>query len=201
MIQYKVGYLVGSLAKASINRLLAGALVRLAPAQLEMTEISFKDLPVYSYDYDANYPPVATAFKDAIAAVDAVLFVTPEYQPVHPGRPEECHRLGQPALRQERIRAESVRHHRYIAGEDRHGHCPAASAQHSRFLQLTADEFGRGVRAVRTRPHHRGRAGYERVHRAISQALHGRVCSVHRQGVYGAAAESVAAVSGPRPLS
>jgi NAD(P)H-dependent FMN reductase len=34
---------------------------------------------VYSYDYDANYPPVATEFKDAIAAVDAVLFVTPEY--------------------------------------------------------------------------------------------------------------------------
>ena len=32
-----------------------------------------------SYDYDADYPPVATAFKDAIAAVDAVLFVTPEY--------------------------------------------------------------------------------------------------------------------------
>ena len=56
MIQYKVGYLVGSLAKASINRLLAGALVRLAPAQLEMTEISFKDLPLYSYDYDAELP-------------------------------------------------------------------------------------------------------------------------------------------------
>ena len=45
MTPYKVGYLVGSLAKASINRLLASALVRLAPAELEMSEISFKDLP------------------------------------------------------------------------------------------------------------------------------------------------------------
>ena len=71
---YKVGYLVGSLAKASINRLLATALVRLAPAELHMSEISFKDLPLYSYDYDANYPAVATEFKNAIAAVDAVLF-------------------------------------------------------------------------------------------------------------------------------
>ena len=50
-----------------------------------MTEISFKDLPLYSYDYDANYPAVATDFKKAIAAVDAVLFVTPEYNRSIPG--------------------------------------------------------------------------------------------------------------------
>lgn len=85
MTRFKVGYFVGSLATASINRLLARALVRLAPAELEMTEIAFKDLPLYSYDYDANYPAVATEFKNAIAAVDAVLFVTPEYNRSIPG--------------------------------------------------------------------------------------------------------------------
>ena len=85
MSGFKVGYFVGSLATASINRLLARALVNLAPPELVMSEISFKDLPLYSYDYDANYPPVATAFKDAIAAVDAVLFVTPEYNRSIPG--------------------------------------------------------------------------------------------------------------------
>ena len=85
MNNFKVGYLVGSLATASINRLLAKALVALAPAQLQLTEIPFKDLPLYSYDYDANYPPVATAFKNAIAGVDAVLFVTPEYNRSIPG--------------------------------------------------------------------------------------------------------------------
>jgi chromate reductase len=85
MTRYKVGYFVGSLATRSINRLLAQALVRLAPPQLELTEIPFKDLPLYSYDYDANYPPVATAFKNAIAGVDAVLFVTPEYNRSIPG--------------------------------------------------------------------------------------------------------------------
>jgi chromate reductase len=85
MTRYKVGYFVGSLATKSINRLLATALVRLAPAELEMTEITFRDLPPYSYDYDTNYPPVATAFKNAIAAVDAVLFVTPEYNRSIPG--------------------------------------------------------------------------------------------------------------------
>jgi len=85
MTSYKVGYFVGSLATASINRLLARALVRLAPSELEMTEIVFKDLPLYSYDYDANYPSVAAAFKEAIAAVDALLFVTPEYNRSIPG--------------------------------------------------------------------------------------------------------------------
>ncbi len=85
MSSFNVGYLVGSLATASINRLLAKALVRLAPPELKMTEIAFKDLPLYSYDYDANYPAVATEFKNAIAAVDAVLFVTPEYNRSIPG--------------------------------------------------------------------------------------------------------------------
>jgi len=85
MSTYKVGYFVGSLAKASINRRLAHALVRLAPEQLTMTEIPFGDLPLYSYDYDADYPPVARKFKAEIAAVDAALFVTPEYNRSIPG--------------------------------------------------------------------------------------------------------------------
>jgi chromate reductase len=85
MTTYKVGYLIGSLAKASINRKLATALVRLAPAELDMAEIPFKDLPLYSYDYDADFPPVARAFKDSIASVDAILFVTPEYNRSIPG--------------------------------------------------------------------------------------------------------------------
>jgi chromate reductase len=82
---YKVGYIVGSLATASINRRLALALARLAPPGLMLTEIPFKDLPLYSYDYDADFPPVARTFKQEIADVDAVLFVTPEYNRSIPG--------------------------------------------------------------------------------------------------------------------
>ena len=82
---YKVGYFVGSLSSTSINRLLATALTKLAPTELELTEIPFKDLPLFSPDYEANYPPAAKALKDAIAAADAVLFVTPEYNRSIPG--------------------------------------------------------------------------------------------------------------------
>ena len=85
MTTYTVGYMIGSLAKASINRKLAGALVKLAPAELSMQEVGFADLPPYSYDYDADYPAVARAFKSSIEKVDAVLFITPEYNRSIPG--------------------------------------------------------------------------------------------------------------------
>lgn len=85
MSDFNVGYFVGSLARGSINRRLANALVRLAPAELHMREIPFGDLPLYSYDYDSDFPQVARNFKAAIAEVDAVLFVTPEYNRSIPG--------------------------------------------------------------------------------------------------------------------
>ena len=85
MTRYKVGYLVGSLAKASINRKLARALIRLAPEGMDFKEIPFKDLPLYSYDYDDDFPQVARDFKAAITASDAILFVTPEYNRSIPG--------------------------------------------------------------------------------------------------------------------
>ncbi|MET0521154.1 MAG: NADPH-dependent FMN reductase [Jiangellaceae bacterium] len=85
MTTYKVGYFVGSLSSASVNRELAQALINLAPNDLEFTEITIRDLPLYSPDYDADYPPEALALKDAIRRAQAVLFVTPEYNRSIPG--------------------------------------------------------------------------------------------------------------------
>ena len=85
MTTFTVGYLVGSLAKASINRKLAVALARLAPPELQLRDIPIGDLPLYSYDYDADYPPAGKALKNALGSVDAVLFVTPEYNRSIPG--------------------------------------------------------------------------------------------------------------------
>jgi chromate reductase len=85
MTTYNVGYIVGSLAKASINRKLAKALIKVAPEKLKFHEISFADLPLYSYDYDADYPAVANEFKAAIKGSDAILIVTPEYNRSIPG--------------------------------------------------------------------------------------------------------------------
>lgn len=79
MERYKVGYFFGSLSPTSINRRLAKAIVRLAPDSLEFEEIPIAGLPLYSSDYDEDYPPGPKALKDAIARSHAVLFVTPEY--------------------------------------------------------------------------------------------------------------------------
>src|SRR6185312_16919297 len=79
MSTYRVGYFVGSLSSTSINRVLSRALIRLAPPDVQLTEVPIGDLPLYSPDFDQDYPPQARALKEAIAASDAVLFVTPEY--------------------------------------------------------------------------------------------------------------------------
>jgi chromate reductase len=85
MSSYTVGYFVGSLSTKSINRVLSRALIRVAPADLDFVEIPIRDLPLYSPDYDADFPPAARALKDALGSVDAVLFVTPEYNRSIPG--------------------------------------------------------------------------------------------------------------------
>jgi chromate reductase, NAD(P)H dehydrogenase (quinone) len=82
---YKVGYFVGSLSSTSINRVLSRSLIRLAPPDLEFTEIPIGNLPLYSQDYDTDYPAEARALKEAISSSDAVLFVTPEYNRSIPG--------------------------------------------------------------------------------------------------------------------
>ncbi len=82
---YRVGYFVGSLSKESINRVLANALISVAPEDLEFFEIGIGDLPLYNRDLDGDYPPEAVALKDAIHSAHAVLFVTPEYNRSIPG--------------------------------------------------------------------------------------------------------------------
>jgi chromate reductase, NAD(P)H dehydrogenase (quinone) len=85
MDTYDVGYFVGSLSSTSINRVLAQALIRVAPQELRFTEIPISDLPLYSPDFDSDFPPQALALKEAIAGSNAVLFVTPEYNRSIPG--------------------------------------------------------------------------------------------------------------------
>ncbi len=85
MHTHKIGYLVGSLSSTSINRTLSKALLKLAPDDLEFTEIAIRDLPLYSQDFDADFPAPARAFKQAIEASDGVLFISPEFNRSIPG--------------------------------------------------------------------------------------------------------------------
>lgn len=82
---YSVAVLVGSLRKESINRKVANALIELAPPSLKPAFVEIGGLPLYNQDEDANPPAAWTQFRDRIKAVDAVLFVTPEYNRSVPG--------------------------------------------------------------------------------------------------------------------
>lgn len=84
-MSYKVGYFIGSLSSTSINRTLSKALIRLAPDDLEFTEIPIGGLPLYSPDADDDYPAEARELKTSIEATDAVLFISPEYNRSIPG--------------------------------------------------------------------------------------------------------------------
>ncbi len=79
---YKVGYFVGSLSSTSVNRELSRALNHLAPEDLEFHEIPIRNLPLYSPDYDGNYPPEANALEDAIHRADACSFCYSGIQPL-----------------------------------------------------------------------------------------------------------------------
>jgi chromate reductase, NAD(P)H dehydrogenase (quinone) len=79
MATSKVAVLIGSLRRESLNRKMAHALIGLAPATLQMEIVPIGDLPLYSQDLEEQVPPAWTAFREQIRDVQAVLFVTPEY--------------------------------------------------------------------------------------------------------------------------
>ena len=80
-----VAVIVGSLRKDSLNRKLALALQATAPAPLALEIAEIGALPLYNQDDDASPAPASAAFKAQIAAADAVLFITPEYNRSVPG--------------------------------------------------------------------------------------------------------------------
>jgi chromate reductase, NAD(P)H dehydrogenase (quinone) len=80
-----VAVFVGSLRKESLNRKMANALMAMAPTPLVLTIHEIGQLPLYNQDFDGDPPAVVTEFKQKLAAADAVLFITPEYNRSVPG--------------------------------------------------------------------------------------------------------------------
>jgi chromate reductase len=81
----QIGYVVGSLRKDSHNRKLANALIKLAPTEFTFKELKIGDLPLYNQDDDKAQAPEVQRLKSELRAVDAVMFVTPEYNRSIPG--------------------------------------------------------------------------------------------------------------------
>jgi chromate reductase, NAD(P)H dehydrogenase (quinone) len=79
--------LSGSLRARSFNTMLLHALVEAAPAGTRIEVASIRDIPFYDGDVEASQgiPASVQALKDKIAAADALLIVTPEYNNSVPG--------------------------------------------------------------------------------------------------------------------
>ncbi len=80
-----IAVIVGSLRKESFSRKLANALIPLARPALDLKLIEIGDLELYNEDTEKNPTRAWTAFRDAVRPVNAVLFVTPEYNRSVPG--------------------------------------------------------------------------------------------------------------------
>jgi chromate reductase len=80
-----VAVFVGSLRKESLNRKLANALIAMAPSSLKLDIVEIGNLPLYNQDHETDPPPAVRDFKQRVAAADAVLFITPEYNRSVPG--------------------------------------------------------------------------------------------------------------------
>jgi chromate reductase len=83
----KIVGISGSVREKSFNRALLRAAVASMPQGSELVVESIADVPLYNGDEEAAHgiPASVTRIKDAIAAADGLLLVTPEYNNSVPG--------------------------------------------------------------------------------------------------------------------
>jgi chromate reductase len=83
---YRVLGIAGSLRHGSTNRALLREAVALAPAGMTIVTHDIATIPPYNYDVQAaGYPAEVSALREAIAAADGLLIVSPEYNYSIPG--------------------------------------------------------------------------------------------------------------------
>jgi chromate reductase len=79
MAKLKLGVIVGSNRRDSINRKLANALIELGANAFDAAVLKIDDLPLYNQDDESPVPVPVGRFKQEIAGSDALLVVTPEH--------------------------------------------------------------------------------------------------------------------------
>jgi chromate reductase, NAD(P)H dehydrogenase (quinone) len=79
--------IIGSLRRASYNRMVFRAVLESVPPGVAASEAPIGDLPLYDDDLrlEHGYPEPARRLREQIAAADAVLFISPEYNFSIPG--------------------------------------------------------------------------------------------------------------------
>lgn len=83
----KIGVLVGSLRKESYSKKIAKNVAELFPQEYQIEFVDIGKMPLYNQDFDDenNVPTELSTFRNTMIEIDAVLFVTPEYNRSVPG--------------------------------------------------------------------------------------------------------------------
>jgi chromate reductase, NAD(P)H dehydrogenase (quinone) len=79
MNTYRIAVVVGSIRRESLNRKLADALIRLAPADFSFHHLRIDDLPLYNQDDEEHPADAVQRLRREIAEADGLMIVTPEY--------------------------------------------------------------------------------------------------------------------------
>ena len=79
MTPYDIAFIVGSNRRESINRKLANALVKLAPASLSFREVGIDALPMYNGDFEGARPDGVNRFTAELRSAAAIMIVMPEH--------------------------------------------------------------------------------------------------------------------------
>lgn len=85
VMKMKVVAIVGSIRKESYNLKLACYIQNRYQHLFQLDVLNIRDLPFYDQDIESVPPQPVIDFKSKVAAADAVLWVTPEYNSTIPG--------------------------------------------------------------------------------------------------------------------
>ena len=174
----QIGYVIGSLRKDSYNRKLAGALVKLGPPDFTFKELRIGDLPLYNQDDDRSQAAEVQRFKSELRAVDAVIFVTAEYNRSIPGVLKNAIDHASRPYGQNAWAGKARGHHRRVDRRHRHRGCPVPSAHRAGLHRHASAAVTRGVHHGERRFLRRCGEHHEPRHAQIPARLDGQVCGL-----------------------
>ncbi len=110
MNEYVIALIVGSLRRDSLNRKLAGAVIKLAPPDLSFRQVQIGDLPLYNADDDAAPSGPVLRLRNEIKVGAGPAVRHPRIQPLASRRAQERHRPRFAPPRPERLGGQAGRH-------------------------------------------------------------------------------------------
>jgi chromate reductase len=76
---FKLLGLAGSIRRVSKSKAILRTLAEQSPADVEVTIFDLADIPMYNQDLEEDLPAPVRALRDAVAASDGLIVVSPEY--------------------------------------------------------------------------------------------------------------------------